>query len=102
MCTCPPNSLSARIGYGSQWIRTVTAPTTAVECFYDPSSFFGNVNPDPAVGAGNFICQCEASPPPARGHSTTPTASVFAPARFRKFSFASARRARRSFSRVVP
>ena len=59
MCTCPPNSLSARIGYGTQWIRTVTAPTTAVECYYNPDSFFGNVNPAPGVGAGNFICQCE-------------------------------------------
>ena len=66
-CTCPANSLSMRIGYGSQWISTVTAPTGPVECCYNSPScpFPGGDNPNPTVGTGSLICQCQASSPVA-------------------------------------
>ena len=56
-----------RIGYGSQWISTVTAPTGTVKCCYnDPSCEFpGSDNPNPAVATQNLICQCQASNPVA-------------------------------------
>ena len=54
-CTCPPSSLSVRVGYDPKWISGIPVP--AASPFTCDLSLTNGVNPNPTY---NPICQCQA------------------------------------------